>query len=97
MKNFENQNLKKQCKFFNYNILPIVVMNTRKPGSLGLAAGSVKTTTSPTSASTASPSASAASFATAAAPGVLGAVAEALELLGVVGGGPCLDGILGGV
>ena len=74
-----------------------MVMNTRERGSLGPAAGPVETNTSPTSASTAFPSASAASPASAAAPGVLGTVAETLELLGVVGGGPCLDGILGGV
>ena len=78
-------------------------MNARERGSLGPAAGPVETTTSPTLASTASPSASAAtlasaaSLASAAAPGVLGTAAETLELLGVVGGGPCLDGILGGV
>ena len=53
------------------------------------------------SASTASASASTAASTSAAAstaaPGLLGLVVEALELLGVTGRGPCLDGILGGV
>ena len=62
----------------------------------------MEATTSPTSASAASSSTSAAAStsatASAAAPGLLGLVVEALELLlGATGGGPCLDGILGGV
>ena len=62
----------------------------------------MEATKSPTSASAASASTSAAAStlaaASAAAPGLLGLVVEALELLlGATGGGPCLDGILGGV
>ena len=79
-----------------------MVMDTGEGGPLGLVACSVEATTSPTSASAASASpsaaASASTAASAAAPGLLGLAVEALELLlGATGGGPCLDGILGGV
>ena len=73
-----------------------MVMDTGEGGPLGLVACSVEATTSPMSASAASASPSAA--ASAAAPGLLGLAVETLELLlGATGGGPCLDGILGGV
>ena len=76
-----------------------MVMNTSegKP----LVGGAVETSASASaSAASASPSAaaSASTAASAAAPGLLGLAVEALELLlGATGGGPCLDGILGGV